>query len=237
MRSRRFRTSAIPRWIFPSSRFGCAETCTVTHRKMGSQSRRAVVRVRRSPHLVVYWRNKTLVACNYATGARAEVPPRACELLSFCDEWTRLEEVQQAGFVPAASFACGHLAVVDAHVARAVRPAGRPASRGHGNTAAMESSVRLFSRHNERCSVCRQGGDRPARSIAVRHHHLRRPSSDTGTPQSSISDRRTARSPSHNCCGRGVLGAAFRLSRSRLMSWPSCLGSRPEFNSGSSEAN
>ena len=70
---------------------------------MGSKTRRAVVRVRRSPHLVVYWRNKTLVACNYATGARAEVPPRACELLSFCDEWTRLEEVQQAGFVPAAS--------------------------------------------------------------------------------------------------------------------------------------
>ena len=71
---------------------------------MDSQSRRAVVRVRRSPHLVVYWRDKTLVACNYATGARAELPPRACELLSFCDEWTRLDEVQQAGFVPAASF-------------------------------------------------------------------------------------------------------------------------------------
>jgi SagB-type dehydrogenase family enzyme len=53
---------------------------------------------------VVYWRDKTLVACNYATGARAEVPPRACELLSFCAEWTLLDDVRDAGFVPAASF-------------------------------------------------------------------------------------------------------------------------------------
>ena len=68
-------------------------------------SPRGAVRVRRSPHLVVYWRGKTLVACNYATGARAEVPPRACELLSFCDAWTALDDVKGAGFVPAASFA------------------------------------------------------------------------------------------------------------------------------------
>ena len=43
-----------------------------------------------------------------ATTRRAlvsEVPPRACELLSFCDAWTALDDVQGAGFVPAASFA------------------------------------------------------------------------------------------------------------------------------------
>ena len=54
---------------------------------------------------MVYWRNKTLVACNYATGARVDLPPRACELLSFCDEWTALDEVRDAGFVSTASFA------------------------------------------------------------------------------------------------------------------------------------
>jgi SagB-type dehydrogenase family enzyme len=72
---------------------------------MAAGSPRGGVRVRRSPHLVVYWRDKTLVACNYATGARADVPPRACEVLSFCDAWTSLDDVRSAGFVPAASFA------------------------------------------------------------------------------------------------------------------------------------
>jgi SagB-type dehydrogenase family enzyme len=71
---------------------------------MAAGNPRGAVRVRRSPHLVVYWRDKTLVACNYATGARAEVPPRACEVLSFCADWTPLEDVRDAGFVPAASF-------------------------------------------------------------------------------------------------------------------------------------
>jgi SagB-type dehydrogenase family enzyme len=71
---------------------------------MAAGSPRGGVRLRRSPHLVVYWRDKTLVACNYATGTRAEVPPRACELLSFCDGWTALDDAREAGFVPAASF-------------------------------------------------------------------------------------------------------------------------------------
>jgi SagB-type dehydrogenase family enzyme len=60
---------------------------------------RGAVRFRRSPHLVTYWWKKTLVACNYATGVRAELPPRACELLSFCDDWTALDAVRAAGFV------------------------------------------------------------------------------------------------------------------------------------------
>lgn len=72
---------------------------------MSVGSRRGAVRIRRSPHLVVYWRSKTLVACNYATGARAEVPPKACALLSFCDDWTALADVRDEGFVPTASFA------------------------------------------------------------------------------------------------------------------------------------
>jgi len=55
--------------------------------------------VRRTPHLVAYWRRRTLVACNYATGAKVEVPPKACELLTFCDDWTKLDVLERAGFV------------------------------------------------------------------------------------------------------------------------------------------
>jgi len=66
---------------------------------MTAGSVRGGVSIRRSAHLVVYWHQKTLVACNYATGIRAEVPPRACRLLSFCDGWTKLDDARAAGFV------------------------------------------------------------------------------------------------------------------------------------------
>ncbi len=62
------------------------------------------MRIRRSPHIVAYWRQQTLVACNYATGKRAEVPPKAAALLSFCDDWTTLADVKQAGLFPGAAF-------------------------------------------------------------------------------------------------------------------------------------
>lgn len=62
------------------------------------------VRVRRSPHIVAYWRHRTLVACNYATGMKAEVPPAAGELLGFCDGWTRLADLEDAGFVSKSAF-------------------------------------------------------------------------------------------------------------------------------------
>lgn len=60
--------------------------------------------MRRSPHLVAYWRNRTLVASNYATGVNAEVPPAAGDVLSFCDGWTALADLKAAGFVPAPVF-------------------------------------------------------------------------------------------------------------------------------------
>jgi SagB-type dehydrogenase family enzyme len=57
------------------------------------------LRVRRAPHLVAYWRDRTLIACNYATGARIEVPPKARDLLGFCNDWTKLDVLERAGFV------------------------------------------------------------------------------------------------------------------------------------------
>jgi SagB-type dehydrogenase family enzyme len=65
---------------------------------------RPALRVRRSPHIVAYWRSRTLVACNYATGAKVEVPPKACELLDFCHDWTKLDDLEKAGVVSPSTF-------------------------------------------------------------------------------------------------------------------------------------
>jgi SagB-type dehydrogenase family enzyme len=77
---------------------------------------RRTVRVRRSPHLVAYWRGRTLVACNSATGLKAELPPRAIDLLSACDDWTPVETLAAAGFVSADTF----MPVLDRMVALAL---------------------------------------------------------------------------------------------------------------------
>ena len=72
---------------------------------MSATNRRRGVCVRRSPHLIAYWRGRTLVACNYATGMNVEVPPRASELLSACDDWTPLAKLAEAEFVSRETFA------------------------------------------------------------------------------------------------------------------------------------
>jgi hypothetical protein len=69
-----------------------------------SRNRRGV-RVRRSRHLVAYWRGRTLIASNYATATNVEVPPKACNLLSACDDWTKLDDLERAGFVSSSTFA------------------------------------------------------------------------------------------------------------------------------------
>jgi SagB-type dehydrogenase family enzyme len=63
------------------------------------------VRVRRSPHLVAYWRGRTLIASNFATGTNVDVPPNAHNLLTVCDGWTKLDDLERAGFVPSSTFA------------------------------------------------------------------------------------------------------------------------------------
>jgi len=54
------------------------------------------VRVRRSPHLVLYWRRGTLVIRNYATATTAEADPFICRLLDFCRTWRTMEEIGAA---------------------------------------------------------------------------------------------------------------------------------------------
>jgi SagB-type dehydrogenase family enzyme len=72
---------------------------------MSGNKRSGGVRVRRSPHLVAYWRQRTLVACNYATGDRVHVPVWACQLLNYCGDWTGLDELRRKRFVAPATFA------------------------------------------------------------------------------------------------------------------------------------
>jgi SagB-type dehydrogenase family enzyme len=67
-------------------------------------SRRRTLCVRRSPHLIAYWRAGTLIACNYATGGRVEVPPKVCELLRACDEWTPVTALADGEFVSREAF-------------------------------------------------------------------------------------------------------------------------------------
>jgi SagB-type dehydrogenase family enzyme len=53
-----------------------------------------VTRVRRSPHLVFYWRRGRLIGRNYATGAVAVVSPWVCHLLDYCGEWRTTDEIR-----------------------------------------------------------------------------------------------------------------------------------------------
>jgi SagB-type dehydrogenase family enzyme len=59
-------------------------------------ARRAVVRVRRAPHLIFYWRRNRLIARNYATGAASVVTPGVCQLLDVCAAWKSVPEIGTA---------------------------------------------------------------------------------------------------------------------------------------------
>jgi SagB-type dehydrogenase family enzyme len=141
---------------------------------------------------VVYWRGRTLVACNYATSARAELPPKACELLTFCDGWTTLADVRRAAFVPAASFDRVIARLVDLTLLErsndAVDPralameALRPWNPQMGFFHATTKDVRFASRETlAGLGPAQKGSPRPP---AVKHYRgvpvvaLRRPDGD-----------------------------------------------------------
>ena len=54
------------------------------------------MRVRRSPHLVFYWRDNALVVYNYATGDVAAATPVVCALLDYCADWQVASTLQKA---------------------------------------------------------------------------------------------------------------------------------------------
>lgn len=72
---------------------------------MAARRRQDRVLVRRSPHLVAYWRRGVFVAYNYATDTLAELSSRTCELLDACDDWTPLSDLSARGIIAGSAFA------------------------------------------------------------------------------------------------------------------------------------
>ena len=54
------------------------------------------MRVRRSPHVIFYWRSNALHVHNYATGDVALATPLVCALLDYCSTWRTASTLQQA---------------------------------------------------------------------------------------------------------------------------------------------
>lgn len=63
---------------------------------------RKPLRVRRSPHVLVYWRDGQLIIRNYATGAATTANPLVCALLDVCGDWQATEALSSA-FPPEAA--------------------------------------------------------------------------------------------------------------------------------------
>jgi SagB-type dehydrogenase family enzyme len=57
---------------------------------------RRPIRIRRSPHLVFYWRAGSLVVCNYATSLTVSATPLVCELLDLCGGWRTIDDLRAA---------------------------------------------------------------------------------------------------------------------------------------------
>jgi len=51
------------------------------------EARRKTLRVRRSPHVLIYWRDAQLTIRNYATGVAIVANPLVCALLDLCGDW------------------------------------------------------------------------------------------------------------------------------------------------------
>ena len=50
-------------------------------------ARARLLRVRRSPHLLIYWRDGQLIVRNYATGVATTANPLVCAVLDLCGDW------------------------------------------------------------------------------------------------------------------------------------------------------
>ena len=59
------------------------------------------MRVRRSPHLVVFWRRGALVATNFATSHTSTVTPFICQLLDACEGWITVPRLAARLAMPA----------------------------------------------------------------------------------------------------------------------------------------
>jgi SagB-type dehydrogenase family enzyme len=53
-------------------------------------------RVRRSPHVLIYWRDGQLIIRNYATGVATTANPLVCAVLDLCGDWQTATAVSRA---------------------------------------------------------------------------------------------------------------------------------------------
>ena len=58
--------------------------------------RGAAARYRRSPHLVAYWQDGSLLVCNYATRQVVEAAPLVFQILQRCSGWTSVADLRTA---------------------------------------------------------------------------------------------------------------------------------------------
>lgn len=68
-----------------------------------ARPQRREVRVRRSRHLLLYWRRGRLIVHNFATRAQVVGTPSLCQLLDYCGEWRTADEIRSALGVTRAS--------------------------------------------------------------------------------------------------------------------------------------
>lgn len=101
--------------------------------------------VRRSRHLVCYWRSGTFVVHNYATGVVGAVTPLVQHLLDLCSDWRTLRQLRTDLHVsvPAVDLAP---AAVDALVSRLL--ALTFLQRRNGRTDVREAAMSAFDRWN-----------------------------------------------------------------------------------------
>ena len=59
-------------------------------------SRRQILRVKRSPHLIAHWRGSRFVIRNYALGTASLADPLVCAVLDLCSEWQTLDALGDA---------------------------------------------------------------------------------------------------------------------------------------------
>ena len=196
-------------------------------------TRGRTVRVRRSPHLVAYWRGDTLLVQNCATGLKVEVPSNACDLLSFCDDWTKLADLENAGFVPSSTFLATVRKLVDLTLLeRLDRPrdsravamdALRPWNPQAGFFHATTKDVPFVSPSVAARRAKANGQSRRPPPAIKRYPN--RPTLDLRAPSGNVALRAPFK--------LGARGVDTRHRRSPLMSWRRSLRSLPACSTGS----
>ena len=177
------------------------------------------MRVRRSPHLVLYWRNGTFVVRNYATSAMAEATPFICRLLDCCAEWTTVDDIRAAMGIDRISTA----AAIDSSVCGPVfPPAGRPTDRPprtcHAGARPMEPGSRLLPYGDEtRPLLVAAGGSSPLAGTRRRSHARRRSNRIAAPPESSCHP--SAAGNLRPLPGNDERGVASRRRQSPWTSW------------------